>query len=174
LLFSVTIPFPFLLFSKNYMRTFLSHQRAALAALALFLMLGVLASCTVTTSVSVDPALLTRSGGWKFDKFTIGTAPSNQTNLWTGMSVVFTSTSSNGNSGSVTFTPTDAAKTASGLAIGTTFTGTWSFNDARSMITFANVTILNGTVNTAELSSTTLRFNTQINGETIEYRFTAN
>jgi hypothetical protein len=174
LLFNVTTPFPFSLFSKNYMRTFLAHQRAAWTAIALLAILGVLTSCTVTTSVSVDPALLTRSGGWKFDKFTIGTAPSNQTNLWTGMLVVFTSTSSNGNSGTVTFTPTDAAKTASNLPIGTTFTGTWAFNDARSMITLANVTILNGTVNTAELSSTTLRFNTQVNGETIEYRFTAN
>jgi len=156
------------------MRTFVFCQRAALAALALFLTFGVLASCTVTTSVSVDPALLTRSGGWKFDRFTIGEASSNQANLWQGMTAVFTSTNSNGNSGTVTFTPTDAAITASGLAAGTTFTGTWSFNDTRSVITFVNTTIINGTVNTAELSSTVLRFNAQVNSNTLEWRFTAN
>jgi hypothetical protein len=153
------------------MRTFLSRQRAAFAALALFVILGAISSCTVTTSVSVDPSLLTRSGGWKFDKFTIGAAPSNQTNLWTGMTVVFTGS---GSSGSVTFTPTDAALTASGAPAGTKFSGTWSLDGSRSNITFANVEIINGNLNMAELSSTTLRMNGQVGGNTTEYRFTAN
>lgn len=156
------------------MRTFLSHQRAAFAALALFAILGILTSCTITTSISVDPALITRAGGWKFDKFTIGEAPSNQTTLWQGMTVVFTSTSSDGNSGTVVFTPSDAAKAANNLQPGTTFRGTYSFNSTRSNITFANTTIIEGDLNTAELSSTALRLNWRVNGNTVEYRFIAN
>jgi hypothetical protein len=151
------------------MRTFLSHQRAAFAALALSLMLGVLASCTVTTSA--DPALLSRSGGWKFDRFTIGAASGSQTNLWTGMTVAFTGS---GTSGSVTFTPTDAAATASGLTAGVKFTGTWSLNDTRTIITFNDTGLLSGTYGVTELSSTVFRMKSTIAGNDVEWRFAAN
>ncbi len=154
------------------MRTFLSHQRAAFVALALFAVLGVLTACTVT--ISVDPALLTRSGGWKFDGFSIGAAPSNQKDLWQGMTAVFTGSGTNG---SVTFTPSQAALTASGFPASTKFSGTWTLNDTRTRITFSSsVAILDGELLISELSATTLRMKWTITGNTTEteYKFVGN
>ncbi len=150
------------------MRTFLAHQRAAWTALALFAILGVLTSCTVT--VSADPALLTRSGGWKFDSFTIGAAPNNQANLWTGMTVVFTGS---GTSGAVTFTPTAAAIAAIPGAPAK-FTGTWSLNDTRTQITLSNTNLVDGPLFMTELSATTLRIKTSIEQKDVEWKFTGN
>jgi hypothetical protein len=161
--------FFFFTLSKNYMRLFVSYQRAALVALALFAIFGVLSSCT--TTVAADPALLTRSGGWKFDRFTIGPAPSNQTNVWTGMTVAFTGS---GTSGSLTFTPTEAATTASGLTAGTKFTGTWSLNDTRTIITLGDTGLLSGSYGVTELSSTAFRVKSTIAGNDVEWRFAAN
>jgi len=111
----------------------ISHLFSRIAlAFVMVSMVGSLASCTVTPAGPSKSELITRSAGWKFDSFSVGTPTPGQTVAYTGMKLVFAS------SGSVIFTPA-ATAVAAGLA--PTLPGTWDI---------------------PELSATTLRFGSNL------------
>ena len=133
-------------------------------ALVLIALIGGLNACTVTTTETQTTAI-TRSGGWTFDSFTIGTPTSGQNATYKGMTVVFTS------SGSVTFTTAAEARAAGAPA---TYTGTWSLTSLEVLSLTVPGLWPNSTFSITELNATTFRFRgTLTSGGELELKWTA-
>lgn len=173
LLFKVTTLFFFTLFPHNYMRTFRStHRFAVLFVMMAIIVAGILCSCGTTTPEPTKTELLTRTGGWKFDKFTVGDIGAGAV-AYPGMVIKFAS------SGSMTLTLTPAAVAAVkalGADLETSYTGTWAFNSGETQITFNVPPFFTAPLRVSELSSSTLRLTGSVPNttQTLETQWTGN
>jgi hypothetical protein len=157
------------------MRTFRWFNRVAVLVVMMALV-AALGSCgnNSTASGPSKTELLTRAGGWKFDKFTMGDPGTGNSLVFPGMVMRFTS------SGSMTLTLTPAAiaavKADAGIDLNPSYTGTWSFNSAETAISLNVPPFFAAPQPVTELSSTTLRLSGTVPGTTqvLESRWTGN
>jgi hypothetical protein len=161
----------FHLFYYTAMRTFRLLHRAAIF-LAMVALIAGAASCGggSATPTQTKTELLTRAGGWTFDKFTTGSLGPGDA-AYPGMVMKFTS------SGSMTITPSPAAIAAIkalGADLEPSYTGTWSFNSSETIVTFNAPPLFSAPLRVAELSSTTLRLTGSVPGttQTLESQWT--
>lgn len=130
------------------------RQHIALCAIVLAL-LGGLSACTVITTETQTTAL-TRSGGWKFDSFPVGTAPASVATAYTGSSIQFSA------DGTFQFTNGAGGKSS----------GTWSWSSLTVLA--INSGAGTDTWEVPELSSTTMRWSgTLSGGDKLEVKWSA-
>jgi hypothetical protein len=155
------------------MRTFRSiHRFAVLFVMTAIIAAGILCSCGTTTPEPTKKELLTRAGGWKFDKFTVGDIGAGAV-AYPGMVMKFTS------AGVLTLTVTPeaiAAVKALTVDLEPSYTGTWAFNSDETQITFILPPFFAGPQRVSELTSTTLRLtgSNPLTMQTLESRWTGN
>ena len=149
-----------------FMRISHLFNRIALA-FVMVAMVGSLASCTVTPAGPSKTELITRSAGWKFDSFSVGSPTPANTLLFTGMTVKFST------GGSAVFTPSASAVAAGAPA---SYSTTWTLSSDETVLSFGSGGPTNGNYDIPELSATTLRYGGNITGTTnrVEFKWAAN
>jgi hypothetical protein len=165
--------FPFFTFPQNSMRTFRWFNRVAVL-LAMVALVAAAGSCgnNSTASSPSKTELLTRAGGWKFDRFTQGDLGLGVA-AYPGMVLKFTS------SGSMTISVAPAAVAAIKALradIEPSYTGTWAFAAGETQISFNAPPLFSIPLRISELSATTLLLTGSVPGTTqvLESRWTAN
>ena len=155
------------------MRTFRStHRFAVLFVMTAIIVAGILCSCGTTTPEPTKKELLTRAGGWKFDKFTVGDVGALAV-AYPGMVIKFAP------SGVMTITPTSeavAAAKALTVDIQSSVIGSWEFNLDETQITLILPPLFASQQRVAELTSTTLRLTGSniLTMQPLESRWTGN
>jgi hypothetical protein len=155
--------FFFYFFPLSTMQTFRWFNRIAILLVMITIVAGA-ASCSNNSTASgpSKTELLTRAGGWKYDKFTQGDIGLGVA-AYPGMILKFTS------SGSMTMTLTSssiAAVKALGVDLDPSYTGTWSFNADQTQISFNVPPFFTSPLRVSDLSSTTLRLTGSVPGTT--------